>query len=60
MKPTHDFRLNGNNTRITKHGYGVAILTETKKKGTGTEITNKYVHIFTGVPKHERAKRDCQ
>lgn len=35
----------------------IVVLTETKKKGTGTENVNNYVHIFSGVAKHQRAKR---
>ncbi|XP_072380680.1 uncharacterized protein [Diabrotica undecimpunctata] len=32
-------------------------LTETKKKGTGTDMVGNYIHIFTGVPKDKRAAR---
>jgi hypothetical protein len=32
-------------------------LTETKRKGTGTEIAGGYVHLFRGVPKNRRAER---
>lgn len=53
--------IKGKMEEITKEllnlGIEMVVLTETKKKGTGTEIINNYVHIFTGVPKHERAKR---
>ncbi|XP_045463868.1 craniofacial development protein 2-like [Harmonia axyridis] len=35
----------------------LVVLTETKKKGTGTEVINNYVHVYSGVPKHQRAKR---
>lgn len=35
----------------------IIALTETKKKGSGTNIIGKYVHIFTGVPKERRAAR---
>ncbi|XP_072398398.1 uncharacterized protein [Diabrotica undecimpunctata] len=35
----------------------IVVLTETKKKGTGTETVNNYTHIFSGIPKHQRAKR---
>ncbi|XP_030758033.1 craniofacial development protein 2-like [Sitophilus oryzae] len=31
-------------------------LTETKKKGKGTEEKDGYVHIYSGVPKEERAR----
>ncbi|XP_044745289.1 uncharacterized protein LOC123307136 [Coccinella septempunctata] len=35
----------------------IVVLTETKKKGIGSEILDNYVHIFGGVPKDQRAKR---
>jgi len=35
----------------------MVILTETKKKGTGSEILGNYIHLFSGVKKFERAKR---
>ena len=35
----------------------VVVLTETKKKGTGSEILENYIHLFSGVKKYERAKR---
>ncbi|XP_030762016.1 craniofacial development protein 2-like [Sitophilus oryzae] len=38
----------------------IVALTETKRKGNGTELSNNYVHIFSGVAKHERAKRDFE
>ena len=36
---------------------GVAVLTETKKKGAGSETLGNYIHRFSGVKKYERAKR---
>jgi hypothetical protein len=35
----------------------LAVLTETKKKGTGSETLGNYIHHFNGVKKYERAKR---
>lgn len=35
----------------------ILTLTETKRKGQGTEMTGNYVHLFSGVPKDNRAKR---
>ena len=35
----------------------VVVLTETKKKGTGSETLGNYIHLFSGVNKYERAKR---
>ena len=35
----------------------VVDLTETKKKGTGSEALGNYIHLFSGVNKYERAKR---
>ena len=35
----------------------VVVLTETKKKGTGSETVGNYIHLFSGVKKYERAKR---
>jgi len=32
-------------------------LTETKRKGTGTEIVRGYVHLYSGVSKDRRAER---
>ncbi|XP_050506239.1 craniofacial development protein 2-like [Diabrotica virgifera virgifera] len=42
---------------IKKLDMDIVVLTETKKKGIGIEKVNNYVHIFSGVSKHERAKR---
>lgn len=44
-------------SELDKLNIDVIALTETKKKGQGTAITGNYVHIYSGVPKHERAKR---
>lgn len=35
----------------------IIALTETKKKGSGTDIIGDYIHIYSGVPKDHRAKR---
>jgi len=35
----------------------VVVLTETKKKVTGSEAVGNYIHLFSGVKKYERAKR---
>ena len=31
-------------------------LTETKRKGTGSEIVGGYVHLYSGVPRDRRAE----
>lgn len=35
----------------------IAALTETKKKGHGATRQGAYIHVFSGVPKEQRAKR---
>jgi len=35
----------------------VVVLTETKKKRTGSETLGNYIHLYSGVKKYERAKR---
>ena len=35
----------------------VVVLTETKKKGTRSETSGNYMHLFSGVKKYEKAKR---
>jgi len=35
----------------------VAVLTETKKKRTGSKTLGNYIHHFSGIKKYERAKR---
>ncbi|XP_030759068.1 uncharacterized protein LOC115884584 [Sitophilus oryzae] len=35
----------------------IITLTETKKKGSGSEIIGNYLHYYSGVPKDQRAKR---
>jgi len=35
----------------------VVVLTETKKRGTGSETLGNYIHLFSGVKKYERDKR---
>jgi len=34
----------------------VVVLTETKKKGTGSEILGNYIHHFSGVKKYGKCK----
>lgn len=34
----------------------VAVLTEVKKKGSGTEEIDGYIHVYSGVQKDMRAK----
>jgi hypothetical protein len=36
----------------------VVVLTETKKKGAGCETLGNYIHLYSGVKKYERAKRE--
>lgn len=42
---------------LSKINVDIVALTETKKKGTGTEVVGEYIHIYTGVPKEKRAAR---
>ena len=35
-------------------------LTETKRKGIGTEIVRGYVHLYSGISKDRRAERSLQ
>lgn len=42
--------------QLDKFQIDIATLTETKKKGKGNEQYGSYVHFYSGVPKHERAK----
>lgn len=35
----------------------VAVLSETKRKGKGTESWGNFIHFYSGVPKHEQARR---
>lgn len=41
---------------LRKMNIDIAILTEVKKKGSGTEEINEYLHIYSGVPKDQRAR----
>jgi len=41
---------------INKHNIDIAALTETKRKGKGTEEKYGYIHVYSGVPKEERAR----
>jgi hypothetical protein len=47
----------GNDKRINTMEMDVVVLTETKRKGTGSEILGNYVYLFSGVKKYDRAKR---
>lgn len=40
---------------IETNAMDIVALTETKKKGKGTEEKNGYIHIYSGKPKEERA-----
>lgn len=42
---------------ITKQNMNIVALIETKKKRI--ETVNNYLHIISGVPKHQRAPRIC-
>lgn len=44
-------------SEIEELGLDIVALTETKKKGTGTNIAGEYVHSFSGVSKEKRAAR---
>ena len=35
----------------------IASITETKKKGSGSEVCRNYLHFYSGIPKENRAKR---
>ena len=41
---------------IKKYDTDIVGFTETKKKGRGSEERNGYIHIYSGVPKEERAR----
>lgn len=43
-------------SEIEKLNLDIIILTETKKKGTGEEVLNEYLHVWSGVPKDFRAR----
>ncbi|XP_056647320.1 craniofacial development protein 2-like [Diorhabda sublineata] len=42
---------------IKKHKLDFIALSETKKKGQGTQTLGEYIHIYSGVNKEEHAKR---
>jgi hypothetical protein len=42
---------------VEERQLSMVALTETKKKGQGTETIGDYIHLHSGVPKHSRAKR---
>ena len=35
----------------------IASVTETKKKGSGSEVSGNYLHFYSGVQKENKAKR---
>ncbi|KAF2886074.1 hypothetical protein ILUMI_20100 [Ignelater luminosus] len=41
---------------MKKLNIDIVALTETKKKGTGTNMTGEYLRIFTGVPKEKKIR----
>ena len=41
---------------ISKLKIDIATLTETKKKGNGSELLGDYIHLYSGVNKEKRAK----
>ncbi|XP_044762230.1 craniofacial development protein 2-like [Coccinella septempunctata] len=42
---------------VTRLRVDIVVLTETKKKGVGVETAGNYIHVHTGVERHQRAKR---
>lgn len=42
---------------LEKRGVDVAVLTETKRKGNGLENCGDFIHIYSGVPKSQRAAK---
>lgn len=44
-------------SEIDKLKIDIITLTETKRKGNGSEMIGNYIHLFSGVPKDSRAKR---
>lgn len=42
---------------LYKHQFNIIALTETKKKGSGSETIGNYIHLYSGVPKHQHAQR---
>lgn len=41
--------------------YNMDVLSEIKKKGSGIKILGQYIHLCSGVKKHQRAKAlECQ
>ena len=45
-------------TELEKQKMSIAVLTETKKKGQGIEDIGNYIHIYSGVNRELRAKKD--
>lgn len=41
---------------LTELKIDIAVISETKKKGNGAEQIENYIHIYSGVPKEQRAK----
>lgn len=50
-------KLNKILKKLNQHKFDIVTLTETKNKGIGSEITGSYVHLYSGVPKKQYAKR---
>lgn len=42
---------------MARRSFEVIVLSETKLKGYGEEVYHDYVHLWSGVPKDNRAKR---
>ena len=42
---------------LEKANIDIGILTETKKKGRGSEMIGQYIHFYSGIGKDKRAKR---
>ncbi|XP_044766969.1 craniofacial development protein 2-like [Coccinella septempunctata] len=42
---------------LEKMKVDICVLTETKRKGVGSETIGEYIHFYSGVPKDARAKR---
>nr|CAH7766067.1 unnamed protein product [Callosobruchus chinensis] len=41
---------------LARNNMDIVALTETKKKGKGTEEKHDYIHIYSGVPKEDRGR----
>ena len=49
-------KLNEVLRELERYKIDIAVLSETKKKGKGTEEKEKFLHFYSGVPKDARAK----